>query len=224
LIYAEPSVSYSHYDNWNGGQDYWSLDLAIPVEVYYSLENPKDIESEIDRALSVVLVAISDSDFLHCRIQTYVEDDPDWRSKSRQFLLGKGITNQGRVRSDNIAVLQFDGLLFRSREEIQFYRALKAAGVPFAPLPVVLKGGLEYQRAETDFLIFKDGITMIVEIDGDLYHTETPAAAHNRLKFLTDAGARLERITASKCDTPEKAREAVALVIQTIEKLRRSSR
>jgi very-short-patch-repair endonuclease len=81
-------------------------------------------------------------------------------------------------------------------------------------------GGLEYKRVEPDFVIYKDGIVMIVEIDGDLYHSETPAAAHARLKFLLDEGARLERITASECDTPEKAREAVARVIATIDKLR----
>jgi len=51
-------------------------------------------------------------------------------------------------------------------------------------------------------------------------HSETPAAAHARLKFLTDEGARLERIKASECDTPEKAREAVRRVIATIDKLR----
>jgi very-short-patch-repair endonuclease len=63
---------------------------------------------------------------------------------------------------------------------------------------------------------------MIVEIDGDLYHTETPAAAHARLKFLTDEGVKLERINASACDTSLKAVEAVNRILATIEKLRRS--
>jgi hypothetical protein len=81
-------------------------------------------------------------------------------------------------------------------------------------------GGLEYRRAEPDFVIFKDGIVMIVEIDGDLFHSETPVAAHTRRKFLLDEGAKLERITASECDTPEKAREAVGRVIATMNKLR----
>jgi very-short-patch-repair endonuclease len=59
---------------------------------------------------------------------------------------------------------------------------------------------------------------MIVEIDGDLYHRETPATAHARLKFLTDEGLLLERIDAVACDTPDKAREAVARVLGTIQK------
>jgi hypothetical protein len=44
----------------------------------------------------------------------------------------------------------------------------------------VLRGGVEYRRVEPDFLIFKDGLTMIVEIDGDLFHTETLRAARTR--------------------------------------------
>jgi len=81
---------------------------------------------------------------------------------------------------------------------------------------------MSYSRVEPDFVILNDGLVMIVEVDGDLYHTETPAAAHVRLKFITDEGAKLERITAAECDTPEKAAEAVARIIQTIGKLRRA--
>ncbi len=63
---------------------------------------------------------------------------------------------------------------------------------------------------------------MVAEIDGDLFHRESPAHAHERLKFLTDEGAALERIDASACDTPEKAKEAVARVLATMDKHRRS--
>jgi hypothetical protein len=160
---------------------------------------------------------------MQCRIYTRVMEDPDWRSKTKLFLAGLGTSNQGRVRSDNIATRQHDGLLFRSKQEVNFYNALKREGVPFAPLAVVLKGGIVYRRVEPDFVIFKDGVVMIVEIDGDLFHTETPVEAHARLRFLMDEGAELERIPAHSCDTPEKAREAVAPVLQTIEKRRRAS-
>ena len=46
-----------------------------------------------------------------------------------EHLSGEGITNQGRVRSDNIAARVHDGLLFRSRPEVLFYEALKRKGV-----------------------------------------------------------------------------------------------
>ena len=39
------------------------------------------------------------------------------------------INNQGKVRSDNIASRQHDGLLFRSAPEINLYCALKDLGL-----------------------------------------------------------------------------------------------
>jgi len=75
---------------------------------------------------------------------------------------------------------------------------------------------------EPDFVIYREGEVMIVEIDGDLYHGETPVAAHGRLKFMIDEGVRLERIEASECDTADKAREAVDRILATIEKLRKA--
>ena len=63
---------------------------------------------------------------------------------------------------------------------------------------------------------------MIVEIDGDTWHTETPAQAHTRLQFLLDEGAHLHRISASDCDTIDKAREAAKAVIARISKLKSS--
>jgi hypothetical protein len=221
LANAEVSVRHWSHDNWNGGQDTWRVDFAIPPEVYYDLEDRPAIEGVITRALAPVMEAVSERDSLDAYITTTLQPDPDWRQKVRQHLSGEGVTNQGRVRSDNIAAREHDGLLFRSRPEVLFYDALKRQGVPFAPLSVVLRGGLDYKRIEPDFLIFKDGLVMVVEIDGDLYHTETPAAAHTRLKMLLDEGVRPERILASACDTPEKAAEAVALVLSTIDKLNR---
>ena len=218
---AEVSVRHWDHDNWNGGQDTWRVDFAVPAEVYYDLEDRGTIQTTITRALATAMEAVSDRDFLDAYITIFLQPDPDWRQKVRQHLSGEGITNQGRVRSDNIAAKMHDGLLFRSRPEVLFYEALKQKGVAFAPLSVVLRGGLDYKRIEPDFIIFKNQLVMVVEIDGDLYHTETPAAAHARLKLLLDEGARLERIQASACDTPEKAAEAVSLVLYTIEKLSR---
>jgi hypothetical protein len=218
-ILANAETSVTLWEDWDH-QRTWRLQLAIPAEVYFEIEDRGAIEKAIDKAIAPVLEAISTSDFIETRITTALERDPDWRRKTRQFVSGESITNQGRVRSDNIAARKHDGLLFRSQPEVFFYEALKRTGVPFAPLSVVLRGGLEYRRVEPDFIIYYRGLTMIVEIDGDLYHTETPAAAHARLKLLTDEGARLERISASECDTPQKAQEAVQRVIATIERLR----
>lgn len=224
LLTNAEAVHLDHWehDNWNGGQDTWRLALAVPADVYFNLESRGALEQQITDALSTAMQVVSDSDFLTAKIITSLDEDPSWREKVRQHLSGEGITNQGRVRSDNIAARQHEGLLFRSWPEIHFYNAMKSTGVPFAPLSVVIRGGVQRQRIEPDFLIYKAGLVMVLEIDGDLFHTENPAAAHARLKLLFDEGVLMERINASECDTPEKAREAVRRVIATMDKLRTS--
>lgn len=222
LANATGRITHSDHDNWNGGQDTWLLTLTIPAEAFFELPEREEIEARITAALNVAVASVSERDHFRVNIACALDDDPDWRAKVAVHLTGQGITNQGRARSANVAARQHDGLLFRSQPEIHVYNALKRTGVPFAPLAVVLRGGLQYQRIEPDFVVFKDGQVMIVEIDGDLYHTERVAAAHVRLKFLLDEGARLERISADECDTPEKAKEAVDRVLMTIEKHRRA--
>jgi hypothetical protein len=200
----------------------WELSLLIPADVYAELGEKDSLEREMGRALTAAMSGVAPDQEIFAKIVPALESDVEWRRKVGQYAAGEGITNQGRVRSDNVASREHDGLLFRSQPEIYFYEALKAAGVPFAPLAVVLHGGFTYKRVEPDFLIFRYGRLMIVEIDGDLWHRETLPAAHARLKLLTDEGATLERIDAAACDTPEKAREAVAQVLATMDKQRRA--
>lgn len=59
---------------------------------------------------------VSDTDFVNCRFVTSLEQDPDWRHKTRQFISGEGTTNQDRLRSDNIAAVTY-GLLSQSRPD-----------------------------------------------------------------------------------------------------------
>ncbi len=226
-LLANASISITHWehDNWEGGQDTWRLYLAVPADTYLALESREEIEKIIDRAIATPMRAVSTSDFITVEITTTLDRDPDWRRKTLQAVTGEGINNQGRVHSQNIAAREFDNLRFRSSAEVCFYRALKAAGVAFAPLCVVVGHGGAGQaprRIEPDFIIFKDGLVTVIEIDGDLFHTETPYVAHRRLKFLTDEGAHLDRLNANECDTYEKAREAVRLVLMQIEKRRNS--
>src|SRR5690606_35974377 len=108
-----------------------------------------------------------------------VTTDSDWRENAKTWIAGLNISNQGRVRSDNLAPHTCDGLRFRSQPEINLYKALKSLGVTFAPLPVFIRGGEDYQRIEPDFVILQDGILLIVEVDGDTTHQETPVEAHH---------------------------------------------
>lgn len=222
LANATGELRHWNHDNWNGGQDTWMLTLTIPAQAYFELENREEIEKQIAEALTTAMEPMSDSDFFEVRVRAVLDRDPEWRRKVAQHLSGEGITNQGRVRSDNIAAREHDGLRFRSLAEVHFYHAMKATGIPFAPLAVVLKGGYQYKRIEPDFLIFRYGVVMEVEIDGDLFHTETPTAADVRMRMLIDEGVDHMRIEAAECDTPAKAKEAVASVLATIEKRKKS--
>ena len=61
---------------------------------------------------------------------------------------------------------------------------------------------------------------MVVEIDGDTVHTETPAEAQARTRTLQHEGVHVERIAASECDTPLKAKNEVDKVISSFTKLK----
>jgi very-short-patch-repair endonuclease len=88
--------------------------------------------------------------------------------------------------------------------------------VAFAPLPVFLRGGENYQRLEPDFIVIKDGVFAVVEVDGDSFHPETPSAARTRLKLLEDAGAFILRVNANVCSTPEFAEACAEGILKDI--------
>ena len=143
-----------------------------------------------------------------------------WRASARAWIRGEGINNQGRVRSDNIAARQHDGLLFRSQAEINLYEALKARGVYLAPLPVFVRGGPTYQRLEPDFVLVHRGVIMVVEVDGATVHRESPAEAHARTQGLLQDGVRIERVQASECSTRGDAERCASRILEALERYR----
>jgi hypothetical protein len=158
------------------------------------------------------------------RVGPAVVDDPEWRERAVAWLSGQGVSNQGRVRSSNVAPLSTDGLLFRSQPEINLYRALKSMAVSFAPLAVFVRGGETYQRLEPDFFVVRNGIAVVIEVDGDTVHTETPAEAHARTTMLVHEGVHIERVSASECDTQAKAKACAERLLGVIEQVRQSRR
>ncbi|MBD2294674.1 hypothetical protein H6G06_14590 [Anabaena sphaerica FACHB-251] len=213
-ILAEATAKIKHIDcdNWNGGTDVYNLYLTIPAYLFSQIADEQEtLEQEIQENISYVLNPYMENWCIKwVVISPILSSDTQWREKAKAFVEGQGINNQGRVRSDNIASKSCDGLLFRSQPEIYLYEGFKRLGVPFAPLAVFIRGGQDYRRIEPDFLIIKDGITMIVEVDGDTVHRELPAQAHDRLNMLTHEGAIVERVLASECDTPEKAKQCAS--------------
>jgi hypothetical protein len=221
LANAQIAIEQTDYDNWDGGTYLYSLYLQIPSNVYFQLGDEREaIEKSILEKAQPILRPFPHNWLKEVLILPITSAEEGWQDKARAWLSGKGVTNQGRVRSDNIASKTCDGLLFRSEPEIHLYKALKAAGVSFAPLPVFIRGGQEYRRIEPDFVILKDGIIMVVEVDGDTVHQETPAEAHARTTMLVHEGAHLERVKASECNTPESAQACAKRLLQVLAKVK----
>jgi hypothetical protein len=206
----------------------WSLRLTLSLGLYNRM-TPDD-RADASRVLrdaaipfftGLVAKELETNHFDSVELVPRVAANSEWRSQAQAYLDGTGINNQGRVRSDNIAHREVDGLLFRSEPEIHLYRALKAKGVTFAPLPVFLRGGAKYDRLEPDFVIFKDGVVMVVEVDGDTVHRESPADAHERLQPFRSEGAAIERVRAIECGAQDTARECAGRLLQALEKARR---
>lgn len=213
-------------DNLDGGYDIWDLTIRLPSAVYYRsdlVETWEPLAGAIESAGNEVLRQHEARDIVgnvHVR-PGFKRREPNsgWRQQARRALGGDGLSNQGRVRSDNLATHEHEGLLFRSEAEINLYRALKSLGLAVAPLPVFVQGGQSYQRIEPDFVIVKQGKTMVVEVDGDRFHQESPADADSRLAFLLEEGVQVMRINASECATPACARNAAKEVLNRLTKL-----
>ena len=223
LASAAVSIEQIEWDNWNGGTGTYEIRLELPTALYAQIQRELDaIHQELATRLSPLWSAKTDHRLSAVTLSPKFDVPPDWQDRAQAWLAGRGISNQGRVRSNNIASRELDGLLFRSQPEIHLYTALKAAGVSFAPLPVFVRGGDTYRRLEPDFVLLKDGLVMVVEVDGDTVHHETPAEAHARTTMLEHEGAQVEHVNASDCDTPEKARLCAAKLIAVISKVKAS--
>ena len=77
---------------------------------------------------------------------------------------------------------------------------------------------------EPDFVVFEAGVFMVIEVDCDTVHQETPVEAHDREKMLLHEGALFEWVKASDCDTTEKAKVCASKLIQTLAKRKENAR
>lgn len=221
LADATPLLKQTGYDSdWGEETYFYTLYLSASLEVYSQLtdEEKREVEDKFAEELAKLFRFDSTCDHLRNVVISakVTKGDPQWREKAKAWSSGKGLTNQGRVRSANIASKTIDGLLFRSQPEIYLYQALKRQGVSFAPLPVFLRGGDTFQRMEPDFIVIKDGVVLHVEVDGDTVHTETPAESQMRVAMLEDEGVHVHRIPSSECDNPAKAENSARNIIEKI--------
>lgn len=204
LLHSKPDLVFFNFD------DKAMLTLAIERDTFDKYFNRLSVLRQRLRELIYAYIRLGGS----CETSLDVELVPklvvedDWRLAATLYLAGIGLTNQGRAHSENVAPLDFEGLKFRSEPEKHFYRALKRLGVPFAPLPVFVQGGDEFERREPDFVLLYKGRLCIVEIHGPLSNR-----SDERLNFLTRNGALLERISDEQCRTREQANDAAQAVL-----------
>ncbi len=217
LTYADARIEVREQDRFDDAQPY-ALILSIPWQLYTQIQvDIDDCQNAILERAMPLLRSVRDEYVSQVMIVSKLVTDNTWRKKALAWITGEKVNNQGRVRSDNVAPRTCDGLQFRSQQEINLYKALKALGVSFAPLPVFVRGGQEYRRIEPDFVIVKDGIMLVVEVDGDTFHKESPAEAY-RTTMLEGERARMIHVNASECETPEKAAAYAKTVLQVIAK------
>lgn len=199
------------------GVDRWRLFVALPVSLYYAISDDERKATEI--TLGDVIRAFfssTPSDALDIVVITpqVAEAKQGWREDALRFVKGEGVTNQGRVRSDNVAANQHQGLLFRSKAEITLFAALTRARLAVAPLPVFVRVGKAYNRLEPDFVVVYKGLTFVVEVDGDTFHKELPAEADKRLVPLTYEGVEVRRIRADDLATDVDADAVVKELVE----------
>lgn len=204
---------------WNSdfGIDFWRLFIALPVPLFYAMnDDERKLTQESISSVVTPFFEVTPSDGLESVVITpLVEEAKDgWRDDAVRFIKGEGVTNQGRVRSDNIASRQHQGLLFRSKAEITLFTALTRAKLAVAPLPVFVRIGKAYNRLEPDFVVVYKGLTFVVEVDGDTFHRELPAEADKRLVPLTYEGVEVRRIRAADLENDASADQVVKELVE----------
>lgn len=220
LAHGNGTIAQTDYDNYNGGVWTYTITLAVPLELFQQIGSVPVLEKSLHERFGELSRPYPQDYIGSVVVVPALSTDGKWKDKAIAWLAGDGVNNQGRVRSDNVASRQCDGLLFRSQPEIHLYQALKPLGVSFAPLPVFIRGGDTYRRIEPDFVIVKDGIVMVVEVDGDTVHRETPSEAHDRTAMLHHEGVHVERVSASECDSAAGAKAVAVRLLRVLAKLK----
>lgn len=207
--------------NSDWGVNYWQPYVGLPGPLYFAMteDDRRATESVIEEAGKPFLNGTTSDALNSVMIAPSVSKAIEgWREDAVRFIKGEGVTNQGRVRSDNIASHQHRGLLFRSKAEVTLFEAMTRAQLAVAPLPVFVRIGNNYNRLEPDFVVIYKGLTFVVEVDGDSFHKESPAEADRRLVPLTYEGVEVRRIRANELESERAADNVVRELIDFMAK------
>lgn len=209
------------WDNWDGGMWRADLKVLVPPPLYLQLAGGEGsrahdaplsmVANEITASFQEAGVGAADDDGrpIHFSASIHLQplvgvDAEAWKTEAIERLTGRGITNQGFVRSDNPAKVEFAGLRFRSQAEVNLFRAFQNLKVLVAPLPVFVRGTGKGSRFEPDFVVVIPPHIMVVEVDGPMHH-EAPVEAHERLAELSRAGIHVERVRSEECHPVDRA-------------------
>lgn len=99
------------------GITYWRLLISLPSSLYFAMNDDERSSSEetINRVVEPFFGNLNSDALGSVKIVPAVSSAEDgWRERALAFVKGEGVTNQGRVRSDNIASKKDQGLLYAS--------------------------------------------------------------------------------------------------------------
>jgi very-short-patch-repair endonuclease len=171
----------------------WSINIRLPFDAYAAMKSRDGIETTVTMKAQKLLSGDAGNSVDSTSILPEVEVTP----------VRGAVTNQGRAHSLNVAaIIEEGGRRFRSKAEVNLHRALKTHDITYAPLSVFVSGG---RKVEPDFVLIKDGVVLVVEVDGPT-HYESSVDAHKRLEGFMHNGIRVERVTSADCATEEKAK------------------
>ena len=213
-------VERGHSETYDWGS-YWDMLLELNHEEFASMAGRAgrlEVEGHVRSALSETVQDRFSPDYLGC-----VSVAPKLDLVTNKERLRNAINNQGNGHSKHPAAIEYDGLWFRTKEEVFLYRALKAQGALVAPGPVFVKERALRRRVEPDFLVIKDGVVLVVELDGGSHNDETPAEAQERLLALEQAGCRVRRVQATDCGSDAQAAKIAKDILAHISAVKFSS-
>src|SRR5262245_8498246 len=98
-------IDQSDYDNWNGGTYGYTITFVAPSSLFNQLDSRivSKLEEEFKEKASDFARAYDNQYIQRVRLVCALDVDEEWREKATDWVMGKGITNQGRARSDNLA-------------------------------------------------------------------------------------------------------------------------
>lgn len=156
-----------------------------------------NIKEELLNAVELIFPEETGFEIVGVEISSIIEEPPD---DEQRLPNSASLVSRGSI--------EWDELRFRSKSEIEVYKALKKRNVLFFANATAVLGGKDKKKdkKEPDFLVCQNGKWGILEVMGDRHHTPNNAMQdHERARLFKDYGVScIEFYDAIKCyNTPE---------------------